>query len=135
MKKKFSESNPDLYNAFIADVKSENQSKDAALGVKETQRRYSSKNYTVAQAQERFKQDLETYNQTKKFPSKTLRNIYEKVNLAQKLKKQDDYKRTMSKAEMAAREEVRESEIKDSTLTSKLDAITEKTIAVASLII
>lgn len=130
---KFSESNPDLYNAFIADVKSENQSKDAALGVKETQRRYSSKNYTVAQAQERFKQDLETYNQTKKFPSKTLKNIYEKVNLAQKLKKQDDYKRTMSKAEMAAREEVRESEIKDSTLTSKLDAITEKTISVADL--
>lgn len=125
----FEKTHADLYNAFVADLKGGRQTKTNLQAVKETQRRYSSKNYTVAQAQERFTQDLETYKTTGKFPSRTLKNIYEQRILEEKIAKKPEYKRTMGKAEKKAREEVRKSEMENKTLSSKLSSIAKQNIS------
>lgn len=125
----FANTNADLYNAFMADLKGGRQTKTNLQAVKETQRRYSSKNYTAAQAQERFTQDLETYKTTGKFPSRTLKNIYEQQILEEKIAKKPEYKRTMGKTEKKAREEVRKSEMENKTLSSKLSSIAKQNVS------
>ena len=125
----FSKTHADLYNAFMADLKGGRQTKTNLQAVKETQRRYSSKNYTAAQAQERFTQDLETYKTTGKFPSRALKNIYEQQILEEKIAKKPEYKRTMGKTEKKAREEVRKSEMENKTLSSKLSSIAKQNVS------
>lgn len=127
--KGFAEKNPDLYNAFQADLEGGSQTRSNAQAIKETQRRYSSKNYTVTQARDRFAQDLETYKTTGKFPSKTLKNIYERAILSEKVKKGPEYKRVMGKKEAKERDNVRASEMADKSLSNKLDTLKKQNIS------